>query len=390
MSETNIVPPDHDPDGPAHAEAHVPSSSRISLRNVLWPLLLSLVMLLLIGYFTFDAGSFRAMLSTINPTFLVAAIVTVALRVLFGALRFQHAARGALSFMQSLRGQLSWDFFSNVTPAALGGGPFAAVYMARDSQNKVGETTALVLYTMLLDQLWSAILIPIILLSTLYVVVIPPSVGSVGMLAFIGYFIVMMTWVSLFGYATLFRPELIQRLSDRIFRLKFLRRFRPHVAREMKQMGECARIIRSQPPSFFAYSFMLTAGTWIPRYLLPVCIVMSVFPDLDSLLFLIRGITMMVSAMIIPTPGGAGGIEGLYALFMGPLMPKALVAPTLFMWRFLGYYIFLGLGAFLFKKKHATPRPLDPPAVPEGPSRRTDLATPLSHEPEFADSQEQS
>ncbi|MDZ4701416.1 MAG: lysylphosphatidylglycerol synthase transmembrane domain-containing protein [Rhodothermales bacterium] len=388
MSDTNIAPPPQDTRMPSDGDDNTGKVSRISLRNVAWPLLLSLLVLLLIAYFTFDAGSFRQMLSTLRPTFLVAAIATVVLRVAFGAWRFQHTARGSLTFMQSLRGQLSWDFFSNVTPSALGGGPFAAVYMARDSQNKVGETTALVLYTMLLDQLWSALMIPLILFSTLYFAVIPESVGSVGALAFVGYFLTMMTWVSLFGYATLFRPELLQRISDRIFRLRFLQRFRPVVAREMEQMGGFARILRSQPASFFGASFVLTAGTWLPRYLLPVFIVLSVFPDLDSFLFFIRGITMMVSAMIIPTPGGAGGIEGLYALFMGPLMPKALVAPTLFLWRFLGYYIFLGLGAFIFKKKRTEPLAASAAAATDDAIRRPDPATP-SHEPEFADTQEQ-
>jgi glycosyltransferase 2 family protein len=388
MSDTNIAPPPQDEPIPSDGDDRAVKLSRISFRNVVWPLLLSLLVLLLIAYFTFDAGSFRQMLSTIRPAFLAAAIATVALRVAFGAWRFQHAARGALTFMQSLRGQLSWDFFSNVTPSALGGGPFAAVYMARDSQNKVGETTALVLYTMLLDQLWSALMIPLILVSTLYFAVIPESVGSVGALAFVGYFLTMMTWVCLFGYATLFRPELLQRISDRIFRLRILRRFRPAVAREMEQLGGFARILRSQPPRFFGISFIMTVGTWLPRYLLPVFIVLSVFPDLDSLLFFIRGVTMMVSAMIIPTPGGAGGIEGLYALFMGPLMPKALVAPTLFLWRFLGYYVFLGLGAFIFKKKQAESPVARTARMTADPVRRPDSSAP-SPEPEFADSQEQ-
>ncbi|HMB93330.1 MAG TPA: hypothetical protein VKP65_20935, partial [Rhodothermales bacterium] len=37
-----------------------------------------------------------------------------------------------------------------------------------------------------------------------------------------------------------------------------------------------------------------------------------------------------------------------YALLLGPpLIPQALVAPTLLTWRLLGYYIFIVLGAFL-------------------------------------------
>jgi hypothetical protein len=106
----------------------------LSFKNILWPLLLSLVVLVLIGYFTFDHISFKSALSTINPWFLLAALGTVVFRVIFGAWRFSFISRGQLGFRQGLRGQLAWDFFSNVTPAALGGGPFAALYVARDSR----------------------------------------------------------------------------------------------------------------------------------------------------------------------------------------------------------------------------------------------------------------
>jgi uncharacterized protein (TIRG00374 family) len=360
----------------------------LSFKNILWPLLLSLVVLVLIGYFTFDHISFKSALSTINPWFLLAALGTVVFRVIFGAWRFSFISRGQLGFRQGLRGQLAWDFFSNVTPAALGGGPFAALYVARDSRMKIGETTALVLFTILLDQLWSALMIPVILISAIYFAVIPSGLGSIGAIALVGYFLAMLSWTGILGYATLFRPELLQRVSDRIFRIRFLKRFRERVATEMTQMSECARILRSQPPSFFVNAFLLTAGTWIPRYLLPVFIVLSVFTNLEAFLFFIRGITLMVSAFIVPTPGGAGGIEGLYALFLGPMMPKALVAPTLFMWRFLGYYIFVAMGAFIFRLKDAG-RHLAATRTPPRSTTFSHVTVPAEErEPEFADSEE--
>ena len=55
----------------------------------------------------------------------------------------------------------------------------------------------------------------------------------------------------------------------------------------------------------------------------------------------------MLGAVVLPTPGGAGGIEGLYALMLGPLFPEALLAPTLLTWRLMGYYIFIALGVYL-------------------------------------------
>lgn len=359
---------------------------KVSFKNILWPLLLSLIVLSLVGYYTFEPDSFREILTRISPYWVVATISMVVARVVFGAWRFSFISRGQLGFINGLRGQLAWDFFSNVTPAALGGGPFAAIYVARDSKIQLGESTALVLFTILLDQLWSALMIPIILITALYIEVIPAGLGTIGTAAVIGYFLVMLTWVAIFGYATLFRPEFIERVSDRIFSIGFLKRFRKKVASEMNKMSESARMLRSQPRSFFSKAFALSAATWIPRYLLPVFIVLSVFPDLDSFLFFLRGITMTVSSFIVPTPGGAGGIEGLYTLFLGPMMPAALIAPTLFMWRFFGYYIFVACGAFLFYTGKKSEPEIEATSSHSLPS--TSTASTETPAPEFASSED--
>ncbi len=375
------------PEAP-HGSDRAVKDIKLTFKNILWPLFLSLVVLLLIGYFTFEPDAFRQTVAQLNGWFVTAALVTVVLRVVFGAWRFSYISRGELGFVKGLRGQLAWDFFSNVTPAALGGGPFAAIFVAKDSDMQIGETTALVLFTILLDQLWSALMIPFILISAAYIAVIPPEIGSIGTLAVIGYFMAMLTWVAIFGYATLFKPELIERVSDRVFRSGFLKRFRKRVASEMNKMSESARMLRAQPPSFFSNAFLLTAATWIPRYLLPVFIVLAVFSNLESFLFFLRGITMTVSSFIVPTPGGAGGIEGLYVLFLGPLMPKALVAPTLFMWRFLGYYIFVALGAFLFYKGKQRIEKKQETTTNQTEAVQNFSFPTETPEPEFADSEE--
>jgi hypothetical protein len=161
------------------------------------------------------------------------------------------------------------------------------------------------------------------------------------------YLVLFMMWTVVFGYGTLFRPELLQRLIDWIFRLRWLRRFRDRVSLEMAEYRERATIIRQQPLSFFTKGMVLTGGTWIARYLLAVFIIASVVPDLDLVLAGMRSIAMTLGSLVLPTPGGAGGIEGLYVLFFGSLMPKAYVVPTLLIWRLMAYYVFVAVGIVL-------------------------------------------
>jgi|SRR5690554_2004409 uncharacterized protein (TIRG00374 family) len=324
------------------------ASSNLSFSKLAWSSLLSLVVLIVIGYYTFDLDQFSQFIAQLNPWILTAAIGTVVLRVLFGGWRLRYVSNGRLNFSSSIRGQLAWDFFSNVTPSAIGGGPFAAFYIAGDRRIPVGEATIIMLFSMLLDQLWFAVLIPALLVASLFIPVFPEALGSVGMAAFVLLFLGMLTWVVGFGYAILFRPELFHKFADLIFRMRWLRRFRHRVGREMGQLQYRAKILRQQPPRFFLYGFLLTAGVWLSRFLLPVLIIWSVYPEVDQVLAFFRTLMMTVGSMVLPTPGGSGGIEGLYVLFLGPpLIPKAITAPTLLTWRLLGYYLFLALGVYL-------------------------------------------
>lgn len=332
---------------PANGTAASATSPPIKFGQTALHILLSLLVLGAIGYFTFDPGAFQQMLQTINPWWLLAAVGTVGLRVLFGGWRLSFISQGRLDLMAGIRGQLAWDFFSNVTPSAVGGSPFATLYIARDRNLPIGEATAFMLFSLLMDQFWLAAMIPLTLVAAFYLDVFPDTLGTVGTGAFVGYFLVMLTWVMVFGYATLVRPDVLQRLAARLFRFRLLRRFQERVIGELQKLGHHAELIRAQPLSFFLKGFLLTAGGWMARYLLGVFIVWSVFAEFDKLLFFLRTVAMMLGTMILPTPGGSGGIEGLYVLFLAPLMPKALVAPTLLTWRILGYYIFLALGIFL-------------------------------------------
>lgn len=345
---------------------------------------LSLAVLLGIGYFTFDAQAFWQILGEMRPWPIGVAVLLTGSRIFFGGWRLRFISHGRLNLREGMRGQLAWEFFSNVTPSAIGGGPITALYIARDRGIDVGEVTAFVLFSILLDQFWFVLSIPLVLVASFYVEVIPSSVGSVGLWTFVAIFLGMLTWSLLFAYATLFRPSLLERLAHRIFSFRYLNRFHERVMEEMHTFTQRAESLRAQSPAFYAKGVLLTAGAWMGRYLLIAFIVWSVFPGFDKLLVILRTIALMLSALILPTPGGSGGLEGLYALFIGPLLPDALVAPTLLAWRTLGYYVYIALGAYLFI--HEMQQHTQPDAPEKAADRSaTSPATPPQPETEAAE-----
>lgn len=57
---------------------------------------------------------------------------------------------------------------------------------------------------------------------------------------------------------------------------------------------------------------------------------------------------MMLASLFMPTPGGSGGLEGLFVIFQGPLFEnKGFIGIAVFMWRVISFYITIGLGMWV-------------------------------------------
>lgn len=331
------------------ADASRPEPPRtITIASILWPLALSLAVLVVVAYTTFDVGSFGGLVRQLNPWLLLAAVGTVVVRVVFGALRLHVLSHGLLSVRKAARTQLAWDFFGAVTPSSVGGGPFIVLFMSKDQGVPLGDATALIILSTLLEMVWHAMLVPVLLGLSVYVDIFPDAMGTVGFGAMLTAFVAYLAYVAILAYSTLVDPRLLALLVGTVFRLRWLRRFRRRALRVMVEMKARAHILRAESAGFYAKGFVLSVVPWISRYLLPVFVIWSVYPGVDKGLVFLRSVALQLGALFLPTPGGAGAIEGLYVLFFGPpLQPQPLVAPTLLVWRFLLYYLFVFVGVFI-------------------------------------------
>src|SRR5690625_6152812 len=68
-------------------------------------------------------------------------------------------------------------------------------------------------------------------------------------------------------------------------------------------------------------AFLLSTMSWLCRVAFPVIVVLSLLPA-DEILLILRSLAMNLAFLIIPTPGGSGGVEGLFVLFIGPLIDR--------------------------------------------------------------------
>lgn len=323
----------------------VPEPRSFTGRRAFWPILLSLAVLIFIGWLTWEPGALAQLFRVVNLWLLFAAAGMIVLRVFVGGYRLKYSSHHHLTYSASVRGQVIWDFASSVTPSIIGGAPVAAILISRDGDRPIGEITAIMLFAMLMDQIWFALAVFFLVTASLFVDVYPDALGKVGAGLFTTYFVGMMLWATFFAYSTLVRPELLQSLVRKVFHIKWLRRFQDRVEGELENWRERAKILRSQPVAFYLYGLVFAGLAWTFRYLTLFLIVSSVHQVPSAVQFIARTMAMLHLALVLPTPGGSGGIEGMYALFFTePLIPKGFVAPTLLVWRFMAYYVSIGIG----------------------------------------------
>jgi hypothetical protein len=136
-----------------------------------------------------------------------------------------------LSWKQAFRVIMLWEFTSAITPSTVGGTAVAVIFLNKEGIS-VGRSTAVVLATSFLDELYFVIMLPVLLLIVGGTTLFTTSLQGTGvsflneliLFASIGYSIIFV-WVILVGYGLFFNPEGIRKLIIAVFRLPVLRRW---------------------------------------------------------------------------------------------------------------------------------------------------------------------
>lgn len=293
-------------------------------------------------YLTYTPGVLEYLRPKRLPGLVIALIVSF-LRLWFVAARIRYLSEKKLSWLASFRVMLSWDFTSSITPSTIGGAPMATYAMTKEGFN-LGQSTAIILYSVLLDQLFFAVAIPILLFAGFFYEVVPENIGAVGNISMLLLYIGLLAYAALMSYGVLKNPAAIRKVITWVFSLPFLRKWKDKIEYEAENLEEYSHSLRLKPKGFLPKVFFLTIMSWLARIALPTIVILSLLPA-NEILSLLRSLAMNLAFLIMPTPGGSGGVEGLFAIFQGPLIDrKAFIGLAVFLWRIISYYITIGLG----------------------------------------------
>jgi uncharacterized protein (TIRG00374 family) len=261
--------------------------------------------------------------------------------------RIRTLSDNQLTWRQSLRVIILWEFTSAITPSAVGGTSVAILYVNKEGIS-LGKSSAMVMATSLLDELYFVLMFPLLLLLIPEHALFQISSATVGqgllVVTLVGYGI-KLAWVLLLGYGLFFNPQGLRWLIVKVFSLPVLRRWREGAVKTGDEVVASAKELRIKPFKFWFKSSLATFLSWSSRYLVVNALLMAFFAVHDHLLIFARQLVMWIMMLVSPTPGGSGFAEFVFKEFLGDFIPVAgLVAVIALLWRLITYYLYLIVG----------------------------------------------
>jgi glycosyltransferase 2 family protein len=267
-----------------------------------------------------------------------------------------------LTLVQAFRVIMLWEFTSAITPSAIGGTAFAVIYINKEGIS-VGRSSAIVMATSLLDELYFLIMFPLLLLlvkkSVLFGLVGPDAEltfsNDLFFFAAIGYGI-KLAYVIVLTYGLFFNPRGLKWLILAVFKLPFLKRWRIQAGEAGNEIVENSKHFKVVSYKFWLKSFAATALSWTSRYWVANALLLAFFSISDHWLIFARQLVMWLMMIVSPTPGGSGFTEYVFSRYLADFIPVDPIAigsvaiAMALLWRLTTYYPYLAIGAIIFPK----------------------------------------
>jgi uncharacterized membrane protein YbhN (UPF0104 family) len=272
-------------------------------------------------------------------------------------IRIRILSENDLTWKQSFRIIMLWEFTSAVTPSTVGGTAVAVVFLNREGIS-VGRSTSIVLATSFLDELYFVIMFPLILLfvgtDVLFTTEIDGSgnslLNNLFFISIAGYLLIL-AWVLFVGYGLFINPNGIKKTIILIFRLPFLRRWQKKAELAGDDIVNSSHELRIKPPGFWIRASVATVLSWSSRYWVVNAIITAFFAVGDHFLIFARQLVTWIMMIISPTPGGSGFAEVILGRYISDTLPVdkahaiSIALAMAVIWRIISYYPYLLVGA---------------------------------------------
>lgn len=339
---------------------------QIRTSKILYPIVIGLGVVLFMFIREFNPDDFNLLTFGHQALFfLFLCFVCMICRDLGYIIRLRILTNNALSWLQSFRVVMLWEFTSAVTPSAIGGTSIAMLFVHKEGIN-LGRSTAVVLATSFLDELYFIIMFPLLLLfiSHGHLFSITEIINGETVLSFrseffvfaiVGY-TVKVLYLALVGYGLFINPRGFKWLLLKIFQLPIIKRWRIQAAQTGSEIVLSSKELKRQSIFFWIKAFGATAFSWTSRYLVVNMLLLAFFLVPDHFLLFARQLVMWIMMLVSPTPGGSGFAEFVFTRYLtefipvGPDSVASIAVLLAFMWRVISYYPYLFIGVIILPK----------------------------------------
>lgn len=253
-----------------------------------------------------------------------------------------------LSWKGAFRITLSVDLGSAISPTAVGGGFFKWGLLVQHGVS-AGAAASLTTLPTLEDAVFFAIALPAAALYTrlwelpLFRPLTTQIEGKLTSALLVALGIAFFTWLAL-------RLVLVGHLGTRA-RQRGLRLF-ARLRRRLRSTWRDARgvfvLIAQRGKWRFMVSILLIAVQWGARYSVATALIAFLGVPVQPVLFWLLQWVVFTLTVLVPTPGGAGGAEAAFYVLYSAFVPASTLGLATSGWRFLTFYLQLGLAAILF------------------------------------------
>ncbi len=314
-------------------------------------------------YKEFEPGSFSLISITAQSLlWLFLSFLLMAIRDLGYIIRIRILTGNKLSWVGAFNIVMLWEFTSAITPSAIGGTSVAIFFLNKEGIS-VGRSTAVVMVTSFLDELYFILTFPIILVlfGRSDIFSLDGTMGSLPwyqnnffILAMVGYTL-KLGYTIILTYGLFFNPRGLKWLLLWIFRLPIIRKWRPQANESGSDLIETSKEFKSWPIKKWLLAFVSTFFSWTARYWVVNTLIITFLGTKwmgweDHFRVFAKQLVMWIMMLISPTPGGSGFAEYVFKEFLGGFIPEGTGVAMAFFWRLVSYYPYLLIGVVLIPR----------------------------------------
>lgn len=333
-------------------------SRKFSARRVILPVALGLVVIGYMLYRNYDPGQLQTLLNA-SPFWLSMAFLALFIRDFGYIYRIRCITDKVLSWKQSFRVIMLWEFASCALPSVVGGSTIAS-YILFKEKIQLGKAIAQVMLTAMLDNLYFVLAVPLILLlmqGQLLSEMVDFNGTLLGSLqvAFIVSYLLITLYAGMMFYALFMNPKSVKRLLLRLGQAKLFRRWRIPLLNHANELLVSSKHLRSKAVGYWLQAAVSTAFVWTARYIIIGCLI-AAFTELslqEHFAIFSHNLIYKIVLLLSVTPGAAGFAEIAFSAFFGVFI-GSFTTMVVLLYRLLTYYLYLMVGILVFPRWAAT------------------------------------